>query len=261
MKERFFACPSRPFRALTLAALCAALPGAASPLAARLLYVPVEYPSIQSGIDAAAAGDTVVVQPGVYYEQGVDFRGKAITVTGSDPFNPQIVAATVVDARDDGSVFTFHSGEGRGSILAGLTIQNGTATYGGGINCTNGSSPSISHNVIENNVADEGGGGIRCRDSSPGIFENTIRDNRAAYGSGIDCYRSAPAIQNNVITGNGWDQDPRSEGGGIYLGASSPLISGNTISYNQARWNGGGILCRNGPDALIRDNLITGNDS
>jgi parallel beta-helix repeat protein len=246
-----------PFPALALAAL---LP-AAGPLSARVLSVPFEYPTIQSGIDAATGGDTVVVMPGVYYEHGIDFNGKAILVTGADPYDTLIVATTVVDARDEGSVFTFRSGEGPGSILAGLTIRDGHATYGGGIACVNGSSPAISHNIIESNLADEGGGGIRCRQSAPGIFENIIRDNRAAFGSGIDCYLSAPAIQNNVITENGWDQDPQSEGGGIYLGASSPLISDNTISYNEARWNGGGILCRNGSGAVIRDNLITGNYS
>ena len=42
---------------------------------------PCHYSTIQEAIQAAQEGDTVLVMPGVYYEE-VDFLGKAITVRG-----------------------------------------------------------------------------------------------------------------------------------------------------------------------------------
>ena len=51
-----------------------------SNLFATTLNVPgILYPTIQSAINAAVNGDTVLVQPGTYYET-IDFLGKEITI-------------------------------------------------------------------------------------------------------------------------------------------------------------------------------------
>lgn len=112
---------------------------------ARELNVPsIDYPTIQSAIDDANDGDTVVVSAGTYQEN-IDFLGRAITVQSADPNDPNVVAATIIDCQ--GSVseshrgFYFHSGEDANSIIDGLTVTNAGGYYRGAVYCY-GSSPT-----------------------------------------------------------------------------------------------------------------------
>ena len=47
----------------------------ALPAHSATIHVPGDQPTIQAGIDAAAAGDTVVLACGVYLESGIQLRG------------------------------------------------------------------------------------------------------------------------------------------------------------------------------------------
>ncbi len=95
-------------------------------------FVPSVYGTIQSAIDVAEDGDTVVIAPGAYTGGGnknLDFGGKAITVTSTNPDDPFVVAATVIDCENSGRGFYFHSGD----IVSGLTITGGNSSEGGGM--------------------------------------------------------------------------------------------------------------------------------
>jgi len=238
----------------------------------KTIYVPDDHALIQDAINAAQDMDIIIVRDGTYPEN-IDFLGKAVVVTSEN--GPVF---TTIDGNSTGSVVTFSSGEGPGSVLEGFTLTNGIGTvgttpndyYGGGIFCEN-SSPSIRGNLISENVVigyyGGRGGGIFCSASSPSITGNTISANRISggvspgLGGGICCYDgSSPMIEENVISRNmatdGW---AFGGGGGIYCDTScSPEIRGNIIADNTTNGDGGGIyLYESG--ASLRNNMIAAN--
>jgi hypothetical protein len=214
-------------------------------LAATIINVPADQPTIQEGINVAVDGDTVLVQPGTYFEN-IDFIGKNITVaslflTSQDT---TYISQTIVDGDSCGSVVTFISGEDSTAVLCGFTITNGFADSGGGIFCYY-SNPSLDNVTISGNTAHEGGG-IMSSNSSLSLENVTISGNNStAYhwdifnmGGGIYCSHSDLNLINVTITGNttGW-------GGGISCNASDLILVNVTITGNSAYENGGGIYC------------------
>ncbi|MHC4154165.1 MAG: right-handed parallel beta-helix repeat-containing protein [Planctomycetota bacterium] len=238
-------------------------------LVGRGLYVPSAYGRIQAAIDEAQPGDTVVIAPGTYTGDGnrdLDFGGKAIMVRSTDPADPCVVAATVINCEgtygDPHRGFTFQSGEGPISVLAGVTICKAYIGFGAGIMLRGNSSPTISHCVISDNVAGEGngrGGGIDCHSSSPRIRHCVIRDNSSGYmsedrGGGMWFHISNALIENCLIIGNS-----SQHGGGIWFDSSCNLtIRHCTISGNHAYGSGGG-LCGGDSSTRISECLVWDN--
>jgi hypothetical protein len=85
-----------------------------SPASARTWHIFAdgsgEAGTVQAGIDSAAAGDTVLVHPGIYLER-LTFRGRDIVVRSSDGPEQTILNVTGLGGR----VVTFRTGESRTS--------------------------------------------------------------------------------------------------------------------------------------------------
>lgn len=247
------------------------------------LYVASEqHSTIQSAINDANNGDTIIVSTGTYREN-IGFRGKAITVRSTDPNDPNVVSATIIDGSEPndpnyGSTVTFKNGEDANSVLSGFTITGGTGSWlpvswefkalrwnrcGGGVVCCNMSAPTISKNVFTNNTAGQGGGiyiygdPVDPNDPSnpsvhltPVIAGNTFINNSAIVEHGF-----APPDTN-------YPNNDHGDGGAIAgFQGCDPIITDNVILNNHADWYGGAIHLRQWCNGLIENNHIIDNNS
>ncbi len=204
------------------------------------------FKTIQMGIDAAADGDTVIVGHGIYVEN-IDFGGKNIILTSTNPLDADIVAATIIDGNQAGSVVTFAGTENESCTLSGFTIRNGNSDRGGGIlggTRDDRTRAVIRSNVIVDNWADQSGGGLAYCDGA--IGSNVVTENSADYGAGL--YRCEGPIQQNEVCVN----SAEFLGGGLY--ACHGVIQNNLVSGNSGR---GLYDC----DGLIQNNLVSGNSA
>ncbi len=176
------------------------------------------YSSIQNAINDAHPGDEIVVSLGIcQYIENIDFKGKNLTVRSTDPNDPAIVAATVINGGNQGSVVTFSGSEDANCVLAGLTITGGKR----GIYCS-GASPTITNCTIAGNGNADMGAGMYIKDgSSPTLVNCTFSKNSASM-----------------------------MGGGMYNENSSPILMNCTFSGNSSTYFGGGIYCAGGSLAL-----------
>jgi hypothetical protein len=242
---------SRPQRILGALGLCALAPGLA---AAASIYVPEDQPTVQAGIDAASTGDSIVVAPGIYLES-IDFLGKVVVVTSTDPADSAVVASTVLDAGGAQRVVTFQNAETRASVLTGFTITGGSASTGGGIACV-GASPSLMHCVIQDNFGTTKGGGLQLRDSSALVQDLHIHANVTdGDGGGVHIDGGAPEFVGVIIEDNKADDDA----GGVRVGGgASALFDECTVANNSAEDGGGGFDLRDSA-TILTGCKVTGN--
>lgn len=258
---------------------------------AAIINVPNNYPNIQTAIGASGNGDTVLVEPGTYYEN-INFRGKNIVLTSRFYLSQDtgFICSTIINGSqpldsDTGSCIILNSNEDSTTFIQGFTITggkgtkwldtHGAGTYreGGGI-LTEFSSPVIRWNHIVKNivtnaigVSSTGGGGIRCGDGSPYIYNNVIAYNQSRYGGGIVInYCNNAEIKNNLIVHNSGGQS--FGGGGLWATGVNTLtvlnVENNTIANNHVSGSGsyggqGGGIFVFSITLNTKNNIIWGN--
>ena len=181
-----------------------------------------DYTVIQDAVNATSDGDTVMVFPGIYYEN-VDITGKGIVLASTwlSVQNDSVIHQTIIDGNRQGSCVRSLSGSSWAQII-GFTLQNGTGTdidpthpewygAGGGFFLQN-TSIVIKKCAIQNNFA-WGGAGIFSITSLIKLYGNEVKKNWAVGpGGGIKSLNSSvifDSIQLNSIFLNfgAWGSD------------------------------------------------------
>jgi parallel beta-helix repeat protein len=211
--------------AVTLLASSLAIASTTNAAAAQTITVGAgsSYETIQSAVNAASAGDTIVVKGGTYYENVV--VNKAITIRAASGATP------VVDAGRKGPAFRVRAA----ATVNGFTVRNSgyynSAIYVSGTGAT-----------IANNKVSSCGWGIFLETGSG----STVKGNAitGAVKVGI-CIRGSNknTLTRNVVTssGKGLSIEGSSNGNTIYLndlntgssasGLSNTFYSPTTVTY------------------------------
>jgi parallel beta-helix repeat protein len=201
-----------------LAAVAISLPPSAG---AAVLEVPADYSTVQSAINAALAGDVVVLDPGVYRERPT-ISGKRITLasryhtTGDRAYIDQ----TILDGNNGTWALRVLPGDGEVEIV-GLTLRN----------ADDGLRATGKVRFVDNRVTATGDG-IDFGDGSGGLVKDCVFEGNSDDGIDLDNGVSA-RIEGNVIRSNGDDG----------------------IEIRFQAYTGPRLF------VTIRDNLITGNGS
>lgn len=192
------------------------------------------YLTIQAAVNASVGGDIIELCDATYAGDGnrdVDYLGKAITLR-SQSGNPLACVIDCGGAPHRG--FRFHTGEGSGSVLQGVTIRNGACPpEGSGIHCDS-ASPAIENCILEGNLCLGG------------------------HGAGLFCRNSSPSLTDCIFRGNG-DGREVAGGGMACVAGSSPILTRCIFEANRAQAGGGGLLCADQSSPTLTDCVFRGN--
>lgn len=223
------------------------------------------YSTIQSAINAAVTGDTIIVRPGLYVEN-INMLGKAITLRSTDPADPSVVALTIIDGGGVYSVVICNSGEGAGTVIDGFTITNGNATIGGGM-YNYYSSPTVSNCTFSGNTTGNGADGTDGKDYYSGSGIHGTNGYAGRDGGGMYNNNSSPVISDCIFIGNstgnggkggdgGYDNENSGDGGqggtggrggGMCNFNSSPTVINCIFTDNNTGTGGNGGHGEKGP--------------
>lgn len=187
------------------------------PVKARTIIVPDDYPTIQAAIDNAAAGDTIFVRNGTYYENIV--IAKPLSLVGENKSD------TIIDGGGVLNVAAVVEVNSDNVTVTGFTIRGSDPYIGGGI-VLSANNCNISDNVVSGNNF-----GIRAHTSGSIICGNTITNNTdnsglGTSGLGLDVSGSGNVICENTMTNNTW--------GVLLQHAENTVFKNNNLTNNVA---------------------------
>lgn len=209
--------------------------------------VPQDHPTIESGLAAAAAGDTVLVACGTYFEHDLQLpSGVLLCGQIGDP------GCVVIDAGGLGRVLSCVAADST-TALTSLTLRGGAAGAGGGMYSL-GSALLIRDCLFQSNTATGMGGGLCCEGyPSPRLEGCTFSGNTASWGGGMCAYAtdSAPILASGLsFLGNS-----AGLGGGLRCVHSNIQLADAVFVGNHALV-GGGMDATTGVGSTLRNVLF-----
>lgn len=226
------------------------------------------YTDLQNALSSAVAGDEIWVAQGSYKPTSGTSRfisfelKKGIALYGGFSGNESLLSERNDNPLTNGTILT---GDLNGddapnfvnrndntssvvktsplsdatTILDGFTITAGRAIYGGGLNCTVNTSPTIRNCLFTDNTASEGGAASFEYTDSPSFTNCTFSNNQAASGGGaLYSYSSEPTFSHCSFSSN---SATNGNGGAIHSDSSELTVSHCIFSHNSADDNGGAI--------------------
>jgi PKD repeat protein len=158
---------------------------------------------IQSAINSASSGDTIVLNPGTYSENGITITGKNLILRAADGHGP---SDTIIDGKSTAPrIFTV-------TDTSSLTIENLALRNGRAGDAADCGDPFIS---LGNECGDGGYGGAIYSGGNVTLKNSTITDSKAGNGA----YGSDPFLG---LGGNGGSGG---HGGAIYATGAVTLTS------------------------------------
>ncbi|MFQ6615865.1 MAG: FG-GAP-like repeat-containing protein [Fidelibacterota bacterium] len=221
------------------------------------------FESIQTALDAAGSGDTILVKEGLYggssnRDMNIDRSVVIMSLSGPD--------VTVIDAESQGRHFLIDGVSRDVSIaISGFTFINGWDSWSGGsmniewsFSDENGPAPVITNCIFLGNSAGTEGGAVRIYDAAPTFVGCEFRDNTAAGSIGgavfIDGIYASPEFLACKISHNGISTADWSMGGAIHIGTGTAtfedcVIDSNYVDVsNSDNWAEGGAVYISGVD-------------
>ncbi|NQV41801.1 MAG: T9SS type A sorting domain-containing protein [Candidatus Marinimicrobia bacterium] len=223
------------------------------------IHVPGDRTSIQSGLNSANPGDTVMVASGTYYENIIWPQTQSIKLLGSG------ADSCIIDGNHANAVMRFFGTLYSTTVVDGFTLTNGKNEVwdgygGGGISVEGNADVSFSNLIIRGNSSGRGnGGGVSIYNGSPHFLNVQIINNTAPnHGGGIYCREGNPVFENvliesNEVTGGGYFTSIFGAGGGAYFTSSEPVFDSVTVRYNQSHLQGGGLAFSNSQPEFIEN--------
>ena len=194
------------------------------PATAVTIDVPDDQPTIQAGITAASAGDTVLVACNTYYEHDIIMKSGVCLTSETG-----LADCVTIDAQEEGRVFYCDGVDSLASVV-GFTVTGGLTTqYGGGMLCMY-SSLTLTSCTFSGNQANSHGGGMYVGQSFVTLTDCTFSENESGYGGGMSCwYSSSPTLTDCTFSSN----RAYPAGGGMFCSDSSPSFTNCIIAFSQ----------------------------
>lgn len=220
---------------------------------AATLNVPSSaYPTIQSAVNAASNGDTVLLADGTYTGDGnrdIDFGGKNLTVTSQHGATSTIINCggyASTDGSGNHRGFYLHSGE-TSAVISRLTVRNGYegsvaqgvfGGLGGGVAVVYGSSGTLTDCMVTTSKAFNDGSGV-FNSGTVTLSRCTLTGNSASFtrsvGGGAGFSNTGTAVMTNcTVSGNFSD-------GGSIENANDLTMTNCVVTDNIGQTTGGGI--------------------
>ncbi len=198
--------------------------------------------SLRATIGGASSGDTIEFASNVTGTITLSATNGPLDITQKLEIEGPGANNLTISGNDATEVFEVESGAT--ASIAGLTIADGSAEYGGGI--WNGGTLTVTNSTLSGNSGTYGiratipglGGGIFNGGGTLTVTNSTLSGNSATDGGGIFNGGGTLTVTDSTLAGN----SASASAGGIYNDGGTLTVTDSTLAGNSASYFGGGVV-------------------